>query len=135
MRQSPGRKGNFFLLFLFAFFPQFLLIFLYSKAGLYTLMEDSLTWTGTNTTYPVYRQQQGDEVNFLYYFSVPGSWSGWLIGPRQGGSRGGLISETGARCPGEAAHAQWSYYSPDRGFTRGDIRVTCTGRSAEDNTR
>ena len=110
-----------------------------AKAGLYTLMEDSLTWTGTNTTFPVYRQHQqlGDaEVNFLYYFSVPGSWSGWLIGPRRGGSRGGLLSETGARCPGEATHAQWSYYAPDRGFTRGDIRVTCAARGAEtDNTR
>ena len=110
-----------------------------AKAGLYTLMEDSLTWAGTNTSFPVYRQQQLDngEVNFLYYFSVPGSWSGWLIGPRRGGSRGGLLSETGARCPGEATHAQWSYYSPDRGFTRGDIRVTCAalGAGVEDNTR
>ena len=91
--------------------------------GFYSILTNTLTYTWSNVSYPVFKQERGN--NYIFYFSHP-TWSGWMVGPEVSNNRGGLIKQTTAPCPTLGDHhEQWQFYSPSEGFIPGDISVTC----------
>ena len=102
----------------------------HSKMGTYTLINNRLKYRSSNVSYPVYKQENGD--NFIFYFSHS-TWSGWLVGPEVTNNRGGLLSDTKSACPADANN--WKYYSPDQGFLSGDVSVSCSDWSLKNNDK
>ena len=94
----------------------------HTKMGVYSQLTNKLAYNRSNVSFPVYKQDHGD--NYIFYFSHP-SWSGWMVGPEVTNNRGGLIRETRDQCPTDQGSGQWQYYSPVKGFINGDVSVTC----------
>ena len=102
----------------------------HTKMGTYNIISNRLKYRTSNVSYPVYKQENGD--NYIFYFSHS-TWSGWLVGPEVTNNRGGLLSESQSACPADAG--KWKYYSPNQGFISGEVSVSCSDWSFEDNEK
>lgn len=62
---------------------------------------------------------------YIYYYSARSGWTGWLIGPKVGSDRAGIILESTEICVEQDFSEGWQYYDA-KNFQRDQtLSVTC----------